>query len=130
MDIRDNKAFEFWKKEMGDEKHNIHCAAVIEACLGMIRNTDLEEGIFVIAGWIHDMGKLVDKKNHHLESIIYLDRFLDQNPEYKVWESELRDCIINHRTEGDPKTIYGQIFKCADKVALHNHKWLEFKGSN
>lgn len=129
MDIRNNKAFEFWKKEMGDEKHNIHCAAVIEACIGMANNTDLELEIFIVAGWIHDMGKLVDKKTHHIESLKYLNKFLNQNTEYEKWKLELKDCILNHRTNGTPKTIYGIIFKCADKVALYNKKWLEYKKS-
>ncbi len=127
MNIRNNKSFEFWKKEMGDEKHNIHCAAVIEACIGMTTNTDMELEIFIIAGWIHDMGKLIDKKNHHIESLKYLNKFLKQNIEYEKWNLELKDCIINHRSEGNPETIYGLIFKCADKVALHNNKWLEYK---
>ena len=62
MNIREHVAFLFWKKEMGDQKHDIHCGAVIEACLGMIKNTNMKEEIFIIAGWIHDMGKLVDKE--------------------------------------------------------------------
>lgn|SRR3989338_9003465 len=127
MNTREHKSFEFWKNEMGDEKHNIHCAAVIEACLGMIINTDLEQEIFVIAGWIHDLGKLIDKEDHNVESLKYLDKFLKQTNKYEKWRGELEDCILNHRGNGNPETIYGLIFKCADKVALHNNKWLDYK---
>lgn len=127
MNIRKHKVFEFWKKEIGDQKHDIHCGAVIEACLGMISNTNLEPEVFVIAGWIHDMGKLIDKENHHLESINFLYEFIRQNKEYEKLNFELRDCILNHRTGSNPETLYGLIFKCADKVALHNNKWLEYK---
>ena len=112
---------------MGDEKHNIHCGVVIEACLGMINNTNLEKDIFIISGWIHDMGKLDNKADHHIASIKYLDEFLNDNEKYKKWDLELRDSIINHRSDGNPKTIYGRILKLADKIALCNIKWLEYK---
>jgi HD superfamily phosphohydrolase YqeK len=127
MNIREHVAFLFWKKEMGDQKHDIHCGAVIEACLGMIKNTNMKEEIFIIAGWIHDMGKLVDKEKHHIESLKYLDKFLENYPEYKKWDFELRDCIQNHRTGCNPETLYGEIMKVADKVSLKNIDWLEFK---
>jgi len=122
-----HKAFKFWQKHAGDKKHLIHNIAVIEACLGMVNNTDLEPEVFIIAGWIHDLGKLNDKENHHIESLKFLKEFLAQNPEYNKWNKELADCIKNHRTKGNPETIYGQVFKVADKAALRNKKWLEYK---
>lgn len=121
------KAFNFWKEKDGDEKHLIHNKAVIEACLGMIKDTDLEPEIFIIAGWIHDLGKLDDKENHHIESLKFLEEFLKENSEYRKWEKELTDCVKNHRTSGNPETTYGLVFRTADKVALRNKKWLEFK---
>ena len=85
MNIKKHKAFEFWKEKMSDTKHNIHCNAVIESCINMTINTNMEPEIFIIAGWIHDMGKLIDKKNHHIESLKYLDEFLHKNDKYKKW---------------------------------------------
>lgn len=125
--MKRNESYEFFMKKMGDEKHIIHCGSVINCCLGMIEDTDLNKHIFIVAGWIHDLGKLIDKPNHHIESIKFLDEFLDLYPKYKDIREEVKDCILNHRTNGEPKTIYGLIFKCADKVALHNNKWLEYK---
>ena len=80
-----------------------------------------------MAGWIHDMGKLIDKENHHIESLKFLDEFLELYPKFEDIREEVKDCILNHRTNGEHKTIYGEIFKLADKVALHNSRWLEFK---
>jgi len=127
MEKRQHESFEFWNKLMGDQKHNVHCGAVIDACLGMIKDTTLNEEVFIIAGWIHDMGKIVDKENHHLESVHFLNRFLKEYPVHEAWREQLEDCIVHHRSSGKPKTIYGQIFKCADKVALQNNDWLAFK---
>ena len=114
-------------KKMGDEKHIIHCKAVINCCLRIIKNSDLNKEILIVAGWIHDLGKLIDKKNHHIESLKFLDEFLESHQEYKNLKEEVKDYILNHRTNGEPKTIYGLIFKCADKVALYDNEWLEFK---
>ena len=125
--MKRNESFEFFMRKMGDEKNIIHCRAVINCCLGMIKGTDLNREIFIIAGWIHDLGKLIDKLNHHIESLKFLDEFLELYPKYKDIREEIKDCILNHRKKGEPKTIYGEIFKLADKIALHNNEWLEYK---
>jgi len=122
-----NKAKLFFIKEYNDEKMLIHSECVIEACVNMVKNTNLNKDIFIIAGWVHDMGKKEDKENHHEESIPFLHKFLEQNPEYKDLKEELEDCVLNHRSKGKPKTIYGLVFKAADKVALNNKRWFEFK---
>ena len=120
-------AEKFFAENWNDTKHRIHISAVIKACLGTARDTYLNPELFVIAGWIHDMGKLTDKKNHHIASIKFLDKFVKEHPKYLRNYEILKDCIINHRTDGNPKTVYGLVFKAADKVALRNKKWLDFK---
>lgn len=119
----------FFEEKWNDKKIKIHSECVIEACLNMSINTDLNKEIFIIAGWIHDLGIKSDKEKHHEISLDFLKEFLDKNEEFVQLKEELEDCIVNHRSEGNPKTIYGLIFKCADKVALHNKKWLEYKRS-
>lgn len=120
-------AFNFFVEKWNDEKHIIHCNAVIEVCLQAIQNTDLNTDIFLIAGWIHDMGKLIDKEEHHIKSLIYLKEFFELNPSYLYLNEIVTDCIINHRTHTTPKTIEGELFKIADKIALHRLEWLEYK---
>jgi len=118
MNITKNKAYLFWKQHMGDKKHFIHCSNMINACLNATQNSDLNKDIFIIAGWLHDMGKLINKTNHNITSLHYLDRFLIANKEYENICDELFDCIYNHRTTGTPKTIYGKVFKWADKIPI------------
>ena len=120
---------EFFEKVWNNEKIKIHSECVIEACINMSINTELNKDIFIIAGWIHDIGRKLDKDSHHILSIDFLKNFLKENPEFIKIQNEIEDCILNHRTDGNPKTIYGLIFKCADKVALHNNKWIEYKKS-
>ena len=117
----------FFEKKWNDEKIKIHSECVIDACINMSLSTDLNQDIFIIAGWIHDLGRKIDKDTHHIISLDFLKEFLEENKEFIQFKKELEDCIINHRSDGNPETIYGLIFKCADKVALHNNKWLEYK---
>ena len=125
--MKKNESYEFFMEKMGDEKHIIHCGAMIDCCLGMIEGTDLNKQIFIVAGWIHDLGKLIDKPNHHIESLKFLNEFLELYPKYEGINEEIKDCILNHRTNGEPKTIYGEIFKLADKVSLRNKDWIQWK---
>ena len=121
-----HKAKNFFIENWNDEKHLIHCQAVINSCLGMVQNTDFNVDVFIIAGWIHDMGKTISVENHHKFAEPLLDKFFEMNPIYKYLKPEIMDCIINHRTSGKPETIYGQVFKVADKIALRNLRWLRF----
>ena len=120
---------DFFEKVWNDEKIKIHSECVIEACINVSINIDLNKDIFIVAGWIHDIGRKLDKGSHHILSIDFLKDFLKENPQFIKIQNEIEDCILNHRTEGNPKTIYGLIFKCADKVALYNNKWIEYKKS-
>ena len=117
----------FFNDEWNDEKHRIHCSCVVQACLGMAQGTNLDPVVFMLAGWLHDMGKLVNDENHHIESMKFVDRFLEKHPEYAQHFELVQDCILSHRTGGMPKTIYARIFQLADKVALVNLEWIAFK---
>ena len=124
-----NLAKDFYMREWGDEKIKIHSECVIEACLGIIKGTDMNEDVFIIAGWIHDIGRKDDKDSHHKISVTYLDRFLEEHNQYTRLKDEISDCILNHRTQGKPKTLYGAVIKTADKVALKNKIWVKYKES-
>ena len=120
---------DFFEKTWGDEAIMIHSECVIDACMNISDNTNLNKDVFVVAGWLHDLGRKQDKDSHHVLSAIFFKDFLEIHPGFVKFRDEIEDCILNHRSDGCPKTIYGLIFKCADKVALHNVKWLEYKAS-
>ncbi len=114
--------------EWGDESIKLHSRLVIECCIGMIHETNLDKDIFYIAGWIHDIGKKVDEDNHQIVGIDYMESFLKTNPQFAHMKEFIADCIAQHRNNGNPKTIYGKIFQIADKVSLHKKEWVAFKG--
>lgn len=101
--------------------------ALIVACLGMIRNTDFDPVVFILAGWLHDMGKLIDKEKHHQESLKFVKKFMDKHPEYNEYTDLVEDCVVNHRSTGTPSSAYARIFQLADKIALRNHDWIAYK---
>ena len=123
----DHPAYKYFCEKWNDEKHRIHCNCVVEICLQAITNTRYNPDIFIIAGWIHDMGKLVNKELHHEKSIEFLDEFLSLHPRYAPLKPVLVDCIRNHRRNGVPATIEGELFKVADKIALARDEWIAYK---
>ena len=118
---------QFFESEWNDEKHLIHCKCVIDACLGMVHNTHFDPVVFILAGWLHDMGKLIDKENHHQESLKFVKKFMDKHPEYCAYADLVEDCVVNHRSVGTPSSEYARIFQLADKISLHNHDWIAYK---
>jgi HD superfamily phosphodiesterase len=118
---------QFFRREWNDKKHLVHCQTVQDACIRMASGTNLDQHVFIIAAWIHDLGKLDDKAKHEQESLKYLDKFLHEYPEYERYYAELVDCIIHHRTTGTPVTNYGKVFKVADKVGLLDKRWIAYK---
>lgn len=128
--MRKHDAEKFFDEELKNEKIKVHSSCVIECCLGMALESNLDKEIFVIAGWIHDMGQKISKDNHEKLSLNYLDKFLNSHKKYKIKKFEIADCILNHRTTGKPVTIYGLIFRAADKAAKHKLRSIKWKLEN
>jgi len=120
---------EFFHKEWGNEKVRLHSSCMIEACLNMIKDTSLDPEIFIIAGWIHDIGRKTDVEKHPQISAELLNKFLDENKSFSDKKEILLDCILNHKRSGKPQTVYGMIFQAADKASLYNNRWIASKFS-
>lgn len=115
-------AHSFFRHQWDNKTIEIHSQCVIDVCLSLVKKTELDSRVFIIAGWIHDLGRKTDKDNHHLLSLKYLDEFLKKHPQFQDIKRELRDCVVNHRSKCEPKTIYGLLFKQADKAALKDKR--------
>lgn len=119
-------AKEFFEEEWGDEPIKVHSACVVDCCHNMIRDTDLNPIVFDIAGWLHDIGRKDDKDTHHELGLKYLEKFLTKYPEFKPLQTEISDCILNHRRSQIPTTMYGRIIQVADKLSKHHKDWLAY----
>lgn len=105
----------------------VHSECVVDICVNAIKNTDLNPDVLIIAGFIHDLGRKIDKDRHHEIGVGFLDKFIEEFPEYVKLREDIADCILNHRTNGNPNTVYGRIIQAADKVAKHHQRWLDYK---
>ena len=51
----------------------------------MSKNTNLDTDIFIVAGWIHDIGRKIDVEKHHIISLDFLDEFLESLAEQSIF---------------------------------------------
>ncbi len=72
----------------------------------------LNNDVFEIAWWIHDIGYLKNIENHADFAIPILEELW-----YEINEI-LRDCILNHGNGKNPKTNEWKIFQIADKFSI------------
>lgn len=72
----------------------------------------------MIAAWLHDIGYIINKETHAKHSLEIAKKQFTLN-------KKIEDCILNHGTNGNPKTEEGKIIKIADKASFINPKILE-----
>lgn len=94
-----------------------HVYNVIESSFVIAKGNNVNlEMVYVIAAF-HDLGLLVDRKNHHiiggkmLEDDIYLNQYFNTTE-----ISIMKDAVEDHRasTKNKPRSIYGLIISEAD----------------
>ncbi len=100
----------------------LHCESVGEAAVALSKGKADEE-ILRIAGWVHDIGKAISYKEHAKHSLKILEKNFEIN-------EKLKDCILNHSSDKNPKTKEGKIFRVADKAFILNPKYLKFLVEN
>jgi len=119
-------AKKFFEEEYGNERTRIHSACVIDLAVKAAPFFDLDEEVFIIAGWIHDMGRKIDADTHPEKSIAFLDKFLEANPEYKAKRELISDCILHHGRRKLPTTKYGKIMQLCDAASLKHQTYKDY----
>lgn len=110
-----NDVIIFAKKYL-DKKRMLHCAKVYKNCMRLNTAGRLDNKVFLIAAYIHDIGKIDNDIYHHIFSLKYFFEYLDANLEYDDISYSVIDCILHHRKHSTPATEYGRIFQKADKM--------------
>ena len=90
----------------------IHSDKVGKVAKMIARELKINDEIFEIAGWVHDIGYLNNFENHADFTIPILKEIGYDSDEI------LEDCILNHGNGKNPKTIEGKIFQLADKLSI------------
>lgn len=111
--------------------HTLEVAQIGRTIARALRlNEDLAEAIALG----HDLGhtpyghageRVLDELCHqgfrHYEQSIRVVEFLEKDGKGLNLTREVRDGILNHRTDGCPSTMEGKVIRLADKIAYINH---------
>ncbi len=90
----------------------IHTEAVAKISVILAKKFNLNIEIVEICAWVHDIGYLIDRENHAEHSVkIIEDKGFEVTP-------IMRDCIINHGTDGKPESEEAKILQMADKLSI------------
>ena len=90
----------------------VHSEKVGRVAKMIAQKLQINDEVFEIAGWVHDIGYAKDFENHADFAIPILKEL-----EYEVSDI-LEDCILNHGNGKSPKTTEGKIFQVADKLSI------------
>lgn len=97
----------------------VHAKAVVRTALLLSKNKKLDDNLIAIASWLHDIGKSIKEGSHSENSIKILEK---ENFEIS---DKLRDCILNHGTNGKPSCEEARIINIADKASIIDRDMLK-----
>lgn len=82
----------------GYEPYQFHFVSVVKYAQELADEYGADKEIVTIAGWMHDIGGLIDgRKNHHISGAKIAEEKLRElgYPEDRI--ERVKDCILNHR---------------------------------
>jgi putative nucleotidyltransferase with HDIG domain len=101
------------------EFNKIHAKAMLETADILSNDKKVDRELIEMACWLHDIGKTVAIDNHAEHSL----KILEQEG-FEVSE-KLKDCIINHGSDGNPQCLEAKLIQIADKNFVINPKITE-----
>ena len=106
------KYFKRHKEKEGRDFAKVHSGAVAEIAVVLAKKFKADASSVEISGWVHDIGSTVERNNHAVHSLDLLEK------EGFEISALVRDCILNHRTNGQPKSQEAKILQMADKLSI------------
>lgn len=110
-------AEKYFKKLRGKEEQDfarIHSKAVVETATILAKKYKADIKTVITAGWVHDIGYTIEKSGHAKYSVDLLKK------EGFVITELVKDCILNHGTDGKPVSKEAKILQIADKLSILN----------
>jgi HD superfamily phosphodiesterase len=108
-------AEKYFKKRKDKEEQDfarVHTKAVVEIGVILAKKFKVDISAVEISGWVHDIGSTVERNNHAKHSLNLLEKEgFDVNP-------LIKDCILNHGTDGKPESKEAKILQMADKLSI------------
>jgi len=119
-------AEEFAKQKLNEIKPKedadfdlVHAEGVVRTALLLSEGKKVDKELIAIASWLHDIGKTIEEGSHAENSISILEK-----ENFEISE-KLRDCILNHGTNGKPNCEEARIINIADKASIIDRDMLK-----
>ena len=85
---------------------------MVEIAILLAKKSKLDVSSIEMAAWLHDIGSTVERDDHAKFSLDLLEQ-----EGFGVSEL-IKDCILNHGTNGKPKSEEAKILQMADKLSI------------
>ena len=108
-----------------DPYHFIHTQKVVQAVKIIGKGRNLDKKTLEICAWLHDIGysigNLPNRDPYHAENSI---KILIESG-FKITD-KIKDCILSHGSNGNPKTKEGKILQIAVKFNIIDKDCLDY----
>jgi putative nucleotidyltransferase with HDIG domain len=98
--------------------HLFHSKAVGDCAILIAGKKKVDKELLKIAGWLHDIGQTISMDDHAAHSLKIAEK------EFEM-DEKLKDCILNHGSNGSPICEEAKLIFIADKVFMLNPKFVE-----
>lgn len=100
------------KEKEGRDFAKVHTEAVVEIGKMLAKRLGANISMVEICAWVHDIGSVVERNDHAKHSLDLLKK-----ESFEISEL-IKDCILNHGTNGQPKSQEAKILQMADKLSI------------
>lgn len=106
--------------DLKDQFHYVHTKNVVNIVSYISKKFKLNIDKMQAIAWVHDIGYSLNNKLDHCENSLKLLR------ERNILLDEIEeDCIKNHSSSKNPKTIEGKLFQIANKLSIFDPDLIE-----
>ncbi len=98
--------------------HLFHSKAVGDCAILIAGKKKVDKNLLKIAGWLHDIGQTMNIEGHAALSVKMAEK------EFEI-DDKLKDCILNHGSNGSPECQEAKLIYIADKVFMINPEFVK-----
>lgn len=92
-----------------------HTGSVVRHSLLLAKNRTVDREVLKTAAWLHDIGRTIDD-DHHRRGAELARKFLVETRASPPFTERVVHCVLNHGSNGKPKTIEAKILRDADAL--------------
>lgn len=100
---------------------NNHIMLTVKYSKLLAEHVGVDSRVLEVAAYLHDIGKHIDKENHHVVGYDLSKKFLDRFDLESEFKEKVLECVLKHRTrfageEGNSLEV--KVIQSADALAL------------